>query len=392
MNENIEIYSAESVGKGHPDKICDQISDKILDEALKQDKNSHIACEVAAMNRLIVVGGEIKTDATINVQKCVWDVIKPLGYDEHFFTIISNLNQQSGEIDAKVEKANIEDVGAGDQGITTGYATNETEKYKVRNGNYLPLEAYLASYILQRIEDVRINPNDYWTYYILADTKSQIELIKDKNSYQIKKIILAIQHRPFNEETRKELNTAYIVTPDEFKKQVKNFTKRVLAQINVNIDENIISVNGYGEFTIGGPVGDSGLTGRKLVVDNYGPSIQIGGGAFSGKDASKVDRSGAYICRWIAKNIVANNLADKCFIQLAWEIGATQPDNLYINTYGTEKVSIEAIRKLIYEKFYDLKLGKLLNALSLRTAIYSDTSTYGHFKESDKPWERIIKF
>lgn len=377
--ENKEIFSAESVGKGHPDKMCDQISDRILDEALSQDKNSHVACEVCAMNRLIVVGGEIRTNATINVQKCVWDVIKPLGYDEHFFTIISNLNQQSQEIADKVDKANAEDIGAGDQGITTGYATNETNVYGVKGGNYLPLEAYLAKYLLEELEKRRVKPESGWDKHLLADMKSQVELFKDETGYEIKKIVLAIQHSPIDG----DLNA--------WKQEIANFVLEKLSAIGVSVKDDVkISINGYGEFTVGGPVGDSGLTGRKLVVDNYGPSIAIGGGAFSGKDPSKVDRSGAYICRWIAKSVVASKLADKCFVQLDWEIGATRPDNIYVNTYGTEKLDSAELLALIKAKFFDLKLGKLVHTLDLFRPIYSKTAVYGHFKDNKMPWEKPI--
>lgn len=377
-----KIYSAESVGIGHPDKICDQISDAILDEALKQDANSHVACEVAAMNRLIVVGGEIKTNAIINVQKCVWDVIKPLGYDEHFFTIISNLNVQSNEINERVSANHT--INAGDQGITIGYATNEYEKYFGSTSswtffNFLPIEIVLANSIVNTLNYHALKKDLPFAKYLKFDTKSQIELTKDNNQIIVKKLILALQHEPFPSE--------YSIT--EWKQDVLNFVVCYYKkQCGLILDKNTIEIN---DFTIGGPVGDSGLTGRKLVVDNYGPDITIGGGAFSGKDFSKVDRSGAYIARWIAKNIVANHLADKCLVQLAWEIGKPEPDNIFIETYGSNKIAMNKIYELVFKNFNQLNLDALIKQLSLSEMNFIITAKQGHFTDINYPWEKIIE-
>lgn len=387
------IYNAESVGIGHPDKICDLISDTILDEALKQDPTSHIACEVVAMNNLIVVGGEIRTNAIINVQECVWKVIIPLGYDYHTFTIISNLNTQSDEINAKVDKTKKElnlknpvftkgSVGAGDQGITTGYATQEGDIFNIKDHNYLPLESLFANEVLRYLQEHINNKDRIYSDYLLYDQKSQIELIKDFENKTLifKKVILALQHKRLNDKEYKSLI-------ESIKTDVVAFFKE---RFGIELNEDIVKINEGGSFILGGPQGDSGLTGRKLVVDNYGPNIAIGGGAFSGKDYTKVDRSGAYVCRWIAKSLVANKLCDEAKVYLAFEIGQTKPDNIYIETKNA-KINDKKLYKLIEDNFEKLDLASLINDLQLARPIYSKFNKYGHFSNKNAPWEKVKK-
>ena len=369
--QNYKILVSESVGKGHPDKICDQISDAILDACLSQDNNSRVACEVMAANTVIMVGGEITTKATVNVEQEIWKVIKPLGYNENSFTIICNINKQSPDISKKVNKDDGR-YAAGDQGITYGYATNETK-------NYLPIQYDIANKLLMAIEDARINQK---IMHIKADMKSQVELHQYPDHYVVHKIILAIQHEPFN--SKKEHDT--------WKQAIRNLTNEVLATYNLHAEDKNIMVNDAGDFIIGGPIGDTGLTGRKLQVDTYGTEARHGGGALSGKDYTKVDRSGAYLARWIAKNVVYNKLATKCEIGLAWEIGKEVPDELIMNCFGTEKCSLQEIRELIIKNFGDLNINDVIKELDLKKPIYLQTSVYGHFGNNKFPWEKTFTF
>ena len=369
--QDYKILVSESVGKGHPDKMCDQIADAILDACLKQDSNSRVACEVMAANTVIMVGGEITTKATVNVEQQIWNVIKPLGYTENSFTIICNINKQSADISKKVNKDDGR-YAAGDQGITYGYATNET-------ANYLPIQYDIANKLLMAIEDARISQK---IMHIKADMKSQVELHQYKDHYVVHKIILAIQHEQFN--SKKE--------QDVWKQSIKNLANEVLATYNLHATDNNIMVNDAGDFIIGGPIGDTGLTGRKLQVDTYGTEARHGGGALSGKDYTKVDRSGAYLARWIAKNVVYNKLADKCEIGLAWEIGKEVPDELIVNCFDTEKTSLQEIRELIVKNFGDLNINDIIKELDLKKPIYSKTSVYGHFGNNKLPWEKTFVF
>ncbi len=371
MNKEYEILLAESVGKGHPDKICDQISDHILDACLKIDPESRVACEVMAANTLIVVSGEITTKANINVENEVWKVIKPLGYDENTFTIICNINKQSTDIAKKVNKQGAI-YGAGDQGITYGYATNETK-------NFLPIQYDIANALLKKLEDIRVNKK---IDHIKSDMKSLVEIHKYKDEFKLKKIILAIQHEKFNNTKEKEVWT----------KSIKQEVHNVLKIYKLSINNDLINVNQGGDFIIGGPIGDTGLTGRKLQVDTYGTMTKHGGGAFSGKDYTKVDRTGAYLARWIAKNIVYNKLADKCEIGLAWEIGNEYPDDIIINTFNTSSLSYQTLKNLILKNFYGLNLTKIIEVLNLKEPIYSKTSVYGHFGNNRFSWEKTFKF
>ena len=323
-----------------------------------------------AANTLIIVSGEITTKANINVENEVWKVIKPLEYNENSFTIICNINKQSPDISKKVNKQN-QIYGAGDQGITYGYATNETK-------NYLPISYDIANELLKRIEEARINKT---ISHIQADMKSQVEIHKYCDDKMIvDKIILAIQHDPFID---KQSNK-------QWKNEIKQIVHHVLKTYNLTIEDENIKINAAGDFIIGGPIGDTGLTGRKLQVDTYGTIAKNGGGAFSGKDYTKVDRTGSYLCRWIAKNVVFNKLADKCEIGLAWEIGNEYPDDLIINCFNTNKLPISKIREIILNNFYDLNLTKIINVLDLKKPIYANTSVYGHFGNEKFSWEKTL--
>lgn len=371
-NNEYEVLVAESVGKGHPDKICDQISDRILDACLKIDPESRVACEVMAANTLIVVSGEISTKANINVENEVWKVIRPLGYDENTFTIICNINKQSLDISKKVNKSNLV-YGAGDQGITYGYATNETK-------SYLPIQYVLSNEILYEIEKQRINNK---IEKIMADTKSMVEIHKYSDTKMIiTKIILAIQHKKFSLVKEKK----------EWINNLKIIVKNIINKYGLAIKDSDIKINDAGDFIIGGPIGDTGLTGRKLQVDTYGTVTKHGGGAFSGKDYTKVDRTGAYLARWIAKNVVYNNLADKCEIGLLWEIGKEYPDDIIIDCFKTNHIDLFEIKKIILNNFNNLNLTKNIEILNLKNPIYHETSVFGHFGNEKFSWEKLFEF
>ncbi len=366
--ENKLLMTSESVGKGHPDKICDQISDLVLDECLRQDPDSRVACEVFASNRLIVIGGEITTKAYVDVVKCAWDVLIPLGYNENDFTIISNVNKQSPNIAQSVNKNNGE-IGAGDQGIVFGYATNETK-------SYLPLTIVLANELVYELEQLRISGKHKW---IKADMKSQVTIdYTNPKQPRIDTMLVSVQH---DENVKKEV----------IQKTISKLMLDIARGYNMNLDFKQL-INPSGKFVIGGPIGDTGLTGRKIIVDTYGGIARHGGGAFSGKDYTKVDRSGAYFARYIAKSIVASGLADRCEIQLAFAIGITKPVAFFVETFGTEKVSKEYIYKMVRQNF-NWSVSEIINKLDLKRPIYSKTSAYGHFgrKNKDFTWEQPLK-
>lgn len=363
-----KILTSESVGAGHPDKICDQISDYILDECIKQDSKSKVACEVFAANRLIVIGGEITTSGYVDVVKCAWDILLPLGYNESDFTIISNVNSQSSEIFNAVVKSN-DSIGAGDQGIVFGFATNESS-------NYMPLTLNIAHDLMRFAEKVRKENN---VSFIKSDMKSQVSIdYTDPFNLKIDSIVMSVQHdKNATNEMVKEFCDYIINTVVNQYKLNGNFTKLI---------------NPSGSFTIGGPIGDTGLTGRKIIVDTYGGMSRHGGGAFSGKDPTKVDRSGAYFARYIAKNIVAANMANKCEVQLSFAIGVTQPISIYIETFGTEKCNINKIYDAVKNTF-NFNISSFLNKFNMFTPIYKQLSTYGHFGRDDLnlPWEELDK-
>lgn len=363
------LFTSESVGPGHPDKICDQISDAVLDECLKKDPYSRVACEVFASNRLIVIGGEITTHAYVDVVKTAWKVLEPLGYTEADFTIISNINSQSPDISQAVSKKKADEIGAGDQGIVFGYATDETPEL-------MPLPIVLAHELVRTIEIARKNKEVKW---LKSDMKSQVTIdYTDKSHPTIDTMLVSVQH---DENTKME----------DIKSFVSEKMDEVANKYHLNKDFKKI-INPSGKFVVGGPIGDTGLTGRKIIVDTYGGAAKHGGGAFSGKDPTKVDRSGSYLARYIALNIVAAKLAKECEIQIAFGIGLTEPIAIHIDTFGTSKYSNEQLLKAI-KKTFDLKIGHFLQYLDLFKPHYKVTSTYGHFGRKDVklPWEKKDK-
>ncbi|MDW2834774.1 methionine adenosyltransferase [Mesomycoplasma ovipneumoniae] len=354
-----KISVAESVGKGHPDKICDQIADSILDKLLDQDENSRVAIEVMASNRLIIIGGEISTTGYVDFVKTAWEILFEIGYTENDFTIISNVNNQSKEISSLVNRSQ-NSLGAGDQSIVYGFATNETK-------NFMPLGQSLAHSLVQKAEFYRKNGQ---FLEALADMKSQVEVVYDQNNQpKITKMLMSIQHLKNYDQNRFRdfvLNKIMIPTANDY---------------GLNSDFKTF-INQAGEFTIGGPIGDSGLTGRKIIIDSYGDAAHHGGGAFSGKDYTKVDRSGAYIARYIAKNLVASNLADEIEIQLSYQIGSEFPDLVNITYVKNPKFSTDQISQIIRDVF-DLRLANLVSRLGLKKPIYQNLAVYGHFGRED---------
>lgn len=361
-------YTSESVGAGHPDKICDQISDAILDELLKQDKNSRVACDVIANDDVIYIGGQITTKGYVDTIKIAWDILKPLGYNENDFKIINAIIPQSSDIALGVDKSKNKKLGAGDQGLLFGYAIDENEFF-------MPWPLVLSHELVKRAEYLRKTNN---FPYAKADMKSQVTMEYDETNAKIKiaKILMSIQH----ESTFSE---------NEFKNYIiENIIKYVTNKYKFNDDYEIL-INPTGRFVIGGPKGDTGLTGRKIIVDTYGGFAKHGGGAFSGKDATKIDRSAAYMARYVAKNIVASKIAKKCEIQLSYAIGLPNPQSIYVDTFNTSKYSEEELIKMIYALF-DLSVEGIINTLDLLKPIYLPLATYGHFGRIDLnlPWEK----
>ena len=362
-------FTSESVTEGHPDKLCDYISDSILDECLKQDKDSRVAVETFASKNKITIAGQITTNAQIDVEKIARDTIKEVGYDDdktgidyRTCTVDVNITKQSPDIAMGVDIG-----GAGDQGIMFGYASNETE-------NYMPFAIDMAHKLAKRLTEVR---KDGILPYLKPDGKTQVTVEYDEDKpKRIETILISNQH---SEE----------ISLDKMKQDIiENVICKVVPK--EYLDENTkIYVNPTGRFVIGGPLGDTGLTGRKIIVDTYGGYSRNGGGAFSGKDASKVDRSATYMLRHIAKNIVANGLADKCEIQVSYAIGMEEPLSIYIDTFGTGKKTDEELINLIKEKF-DLTPRGMIEYLDLKKPIYRQTTNYGHFGKENLSWERII--
>ena len=362
-------FTSESVREGHPDKLCDLISDSILDECLKQDKNSRVAVETFASGNTITIAGQITSKAEFNVEEIVRKTIQKIGYDNaeidmdyRTCKIDINITKQSPDIAMGVDIG-----GAGDQGIMFGYASDETE-------NYMPYAINMTHKLSKRLAEVRkkgIIP------YLRPDGKVQVTVeYEDDKPKRIETILISTQH---NEDVKQE----------ELKKYVIEKIINVVVPADM-IDENTkIYVNPTGRFVIGGPLGDTGLTGRKIIVDTYGGYARHGGGAFSGKDASKVDRSAAYMLRHIAKNIVANGYAKKCEIQVSYAIGMKEPLSIYINTFGTGKKSEEELVKMIKNNF-DLTPKGMIDYLGLQEPIFTKTTNYGHFGKDNLPWEKII--
>lgn len=370
------FFTSESVSEGHPDKVADQISDAILDHFLAQDKNSKVACETLVTTGLTVLAGEVKTSGYVDVQKVARDVINRIGYtkSEYMFDgnscgVISAIHEQSDDINRGVEREKEEDQGAGDQGMMFGYATNETE-------NFMPLPLQLSHILLQELADIRKSGKEMT--YLRPDAKSQVtvEYNEAHKAERIDAIVVSTQHDDFGSE-------------EEMLKTIKDdviniLIPRVKARLsatNQGLFSNDIKyhINPTGKFVIGGPHGDTGLTGRKIIVDTYGGKGAHGGGAFSGKDPSKVDRSAAYASRHIAKNLVAAGVADEVLVQVSYAIGVAEPTGLYINTYGSSKVNLTDAQ--IAEKvkqMFDMRPAALTKRLNLLTPIYSETAAYGH--------------
>lgn len=372
MKEKL-LFTSESVSKGHPDKVCDQISDAILDACLKEDPNSRVACEVFATTDLIVIGGEITTLANVNYEQVARDVLKDIGYDESEKGIDYRtckvqviLDSQSPDI---ALGTNEEVGGAGDQGIMFGYACKETE-------GYMPLAISLAHHLVRYATEKK-NSGEFKS--ARPDMKAQVTIDYSKAKPQIDTILMSIQHDPDFDEV-------------SFKQYIKeNIMDAVVSKYDLNHDFKVL-INPTGRFVIGGPHGDTGLTGRKIIVDTYGGAARHGGGAFSGKDPSKVDRSAAYMLRYIAKNIVAANLCDRIEIQISYAIGVKEPTSIYLETYGSEHVDKDVIIKAIKENF-DLTPGGIIKSLNLKQPIYQKTAAYGHFgrNDLDLPWEKLDK-
>ncbi len=377
-----KLFTSESVTEGHPDKLCDFISDSILDSYLEKDKNSRVACETVAGKGEILITGEITSTANVDIENIVRQTINEIGYDNEDLDmdyrtckIHLNISKQSPDIALGVDKSletkqgtEVISEGAGDQGIMFGFACNETD-------SLMPMPIYLAHKLSERLTFVRRNNI---IDYLRPDGKVQVTIEYDGNiPIRVDTIVLSTQH---NEN----------IDLETLKKDVKEKIINEIVPSNLLDEKTKYFINPTGRFVIGGPLGDSGLTGRKIIVDTYGGYARHGGGAFSGKDATKVDRSASYMARHIAKNVVANGLADKCEIQLSYAIGVAKPVSVFVETFGTAKIPEEEISKIIYDKF-DLTPRGIINYLDLQRPIYKNTTNYGHFGKENLPWEKIIK-
>ena len=366
-----KLFTSECVTIGHPDKMCDIISDKILDEFLKLDPDSRVACETFATHKKVIVSGEITSEAIIDVEKVVRDAIIDIGYDNdelgfngHNVEIEILLNTQSPDISMGVNK---EILGAGDQGMMFGYATNETECF-------MPYTAHLANKLAKRLEQVR---KEGIIDYLCPDGKTQVTgIFEDDKFIGIDTIVVSTQHKEVDIEKLREDVKKYVIYAAIDSKYLSKNTK--------------IYINPTGRFVIGGPVSDTGLTGRKIIVDTYGGVIPHGGGAFSGKDYTKVDRTAAYYARYVCKNIVASGLCDKMMLQVSYAIGVSTPLSIYVDTYGTEKIDMSIILDVV-NNIFDFSPSNMVNELNLKEAIYSKTTTYSHFGKDDVPYERLDK-
>ncbi|HDA8620501.1 TPA: methionine adenosyltransferase [Staphylococcus aureus] len=388
MLNNKRLFTSESVTEGHPDKIADQVSDAILDAILKDDPNARVACETTVTTGMALIAGEISTTTYVDIPKVVRETIKEIGYtrakygyDYETMAILTAIDEQSPDIAQGVDKAleyrdkdseeEIEATGAGDQGLMFGYATNETE-------TYMPLAIYLSHQLAKRLSDVR---KDGTLNYLRPDGKVQVTVEYDENDnpVRIDTIVVSTQH-------------AEDVTLEQIQEDIKAHVIYPTVPENLINEQTKFYINPTGCFVIGGPQGDAGLTGRKIIVDTYGGYARHGGGCFSGKDPTKVDRSAAYAARYVAKNIVAAGLADQCEVQLAYAIGVAEPVSIAIDTFGTGKVSegqlVEAVRK-----HFDLRPAGIIKMLDLKQPIYKQTAAYGHFGRTDVlfPWEKLDK-
>ena len=382
------LFTSESVTEGHPDKICDQISDAILDALLEQDPMSRVACETCTTTGIVMVMGEISTKAYVDIQKIVRDTVREIGYtrgkygfDADTCGVITTIDEQSSDIAMGVDKAleakennmtdeEIDAIGAGDQGMMFGFATNETEEY-------MPYPISLAHKLSRQLTKVR---KDGTLSYLRPDGKTQVTVeYDDGKPSRLDAVVLSTQHDPD-------------ITQEQIHEDIKREVFDKILPADMVDDETKFFINPTGRFVIGGPHGDAGLTGRKIIVDTYGGYARHGGGAFSGKDCTKVDRSAAYAARYVAKNIVAAGLADKCEIQLSYAIGVAEPTSIMVDTCGTGKKSNQELVDLI-RKHFDLRPAGIIKMLDLRRPIYKQTAAYGHFgrNDLDLPWERLDK-
>ena len=376
------LFTSESVTEGHPDKMCDAISDAILDALMEQDPMSRVACETATTTGLVLVMGEITTKAYVDIQKIVRETIREIGFDCDTCGVITAIDEQSADIALGVDKAleakenrmseeELDAIGAGDQGMMFGYASNETEEY-------MPYPISMAHKLSRRLTEVRKNGT---LKYLRPDGKTQVTVEYDENGRpaRLDAVVLSTQH---------DEN----VTQEQIHADIRKYVFDAIIPADM-VDENTkFFINPTGRFVIGGPHGDSGLTGRKIIVDSYGGTARHGGGAFSGKDCTKVDRSAAYAARYVAKNIVAAGLADKCEIQLSYAIGVAHPTSIMVDTFGTGKLSEEKLVEIVRENF-DLRPAGIIRMLDLRRPIYRQTAAYGHFGRNDLnlPWEQLNK-
>ena len=383
------LFTSESVTEGHPDKMCDQISDAILDALMEQDPMSRVACETCATTGMVMVMGEITTKAYVDIPKIVRDTVREIGYtrgkygfDADTCGVMTTIDEQSTDIAMGVDKAleakehkmsdeELEAIGAGDQGMMFGYAVDETEEY-------MPYPIALAHQLVRKLTEVRKNGI---LPYLRPDGKSQVTVEYDENEHPVRldAVVLSTQHDPD-------------VTQEQIHADIKKYVFDEVLPENMVDEDTKFFVNPTGRFVIGGPHGDSGLTGRKIIVDTYGGMARHGGGAFSGKDCTKVDRSAAYAARYAAKNIVAAGLARKCEIQLSYAIGVAQPTSVRVDTFGTGKVSEDKLVEIV-RKHFDLRPAGIIKMLDLRRPIYKQTAAYGHFGRNDLnlPWEKLDK-
>ena len=382
------LFTSESVTEGHPDKVCDQISDAILDALLEQDPMSRVACETCTTTGIVMVMGEISTKAYVDIQKIVRDTVREIGYtrgkygfDADTCGVITTIDEQSSDIAMGVDKAleakennmtdeEIDAIGAGDQGMMFGFATNETEEY-------MPYPISLAHKLARQLTKVR---KDGTLSYLRPDGKTQVTVeYDDGKPSRLDAVVLSTQHDPD-------------ITQEQIHEDIKREVFDKILPADMVDDETKFFINPTGRFVIGGPHGDAGLTGRKIIVDTYGGYARHGGGAFSGKDCTKVDRSAAYAARYVAKNIVAAGLADKCEIQLSYAIGVAHPTSVSVNTFGTGKLSETKLVEIVRENF-DLRPAGIIKMLDLRRPIYKQTAAYGHFGRTDVdlPWEHLDK-
>ncbi|EEL85716.1 S-adenosylmethionine synthase [Bacillus cereus] len=389
MTKKRHLFTSESVTEGHPDKICDQISDSILDAILSKDANARVACETTVTTGLVLVAGEITTSTYVDIPKIVRETIQGIGYtrakygfDAETCAVLTSIDEQSADIAMGVDQAlearegqmtdaEIEAIGAGDQGLMFGFACNETQEL-------MPLPISLAHKLARRLTEVR---KDDTLSYLRPDGKTQVTVEYDENGKPVRvdTIVISTQHHPD-------------VTWEEIDRDLKEHVIKAVVPAELMDGETKFFINPTGRFVIGGPQGDAGLTGRKIIVDTYGGYARHGGGAFSGKDATKVDRSAAYAARYVAKNIVAAGLADKAEVQLAYAIGVAQPVSISVDTFGTGKVSEDVLVELVRNNF-DLRPAGIIKMLDLRRPIYKQTAAYGHFGRTDVDltWERTDK-